>query len=354
MAIAAGASQKAQSSSTASLTTAAITTQVSGSSFLVFPVYVTGNLAASTPITDSKGNTYTAIGTEVTNGGLGVSMRPYLCTNGTGGASHTFSMANTSTSVAAMAVLEITGGLTASLLDQYVASVVSSGPPFNQPVTTSAQADELVVAFGVSNSSSATVNYTVGGSFSKQQEQTDGATVVSLCLATRVVSATGAYDPAWNPSAGTTVTAITLSLKAAAGGSTSITPTTGALSFTGQTPTVTNSGGATNTSRTPTAGALTFTGQQPVLTLTVASPGVGSMTFTGQAPSLLTNNIRVPGVGSLSFTGAAPSVANSGGSRSIAPGTGSLSLAGFFPTVANSGVVNSYSGIGWTRRRRRH
>jgi hypothetical protein len=238
MAIAVGASQKAQSASTAALTTVAITTAASGSSFLVFPVYVTGNLAASTPITDSKGNTYTAIGTEITNGGIGISCRPYLCTNGTGGAGHTFTMANAGTSIASMMAVEITGGLTASLLDQYVASVVSSGPPYNQPVTTSAQADELVLALGISNSSAATVNYTVGGSFTKQQEQTDGATVVSMCLASRVVSATGSYDPAWNPSAGTTVTAITLSLKAAAaGGSTATaTPGVGAVNTSGLTP----------------------------------------------------------------------------------------------------------------------
>jgi hypothetical protein len=341
MAIAAGQSVKAQSGSTVTLTSGAVTTTGSGSSFLIFPVYVTGNLAS---VSDSKGNTYTPIGTELTNGGLGVSVRPYLCTNGTGGAGHTFSMTNSGTSVASLYALEITGGVTASLLDQFVASVVSSGPPFDQGVTTSAQADELIVALGLSNSSSATVNYTVGGSFSKQQEQTDGATVVSGCLATRVVSATGTYNPAWNPSAGTTVTAITLSLKAATGGSASITPTTGALAFTGQAPTVTNSGNGSVT-RTPTAGSLGFTGQQPVLTLTVASPGVGSMAFTGQAPSLLTNNIRVPTAGSLGFTGRSPSVATSGGSQSIVPGVGSLTFSGSAPTTANSGQTGSDSGV---------
>jgi hypothetical protein len=221
MTIAVGQSVKAQSASTVTLTSSSVTTTASGSSFIIFPLYVTGNLSS---VSDSKSNSYSAIGTEQTDGGVGLSCRPYLCINGTGGASHTFSMTNSGTSVAAFAACEITGGVTASLLDQIAGSLVSSGPPFNQPITTVAQANELILAFGMSNSSSATVNYTVGGGFTKQQEQTDGATVISLCLASLVVSSIGTVNPAWSPSAGTTVLSFTLSLKdlvAGGGGSTS-------------------------------------------------------------------------------------------------------------------------------------
>ena len=67
-------------------TTAAVTTQASGSVFYV-GVVVKQTTGSAPAITDSKSNTYTPIGTGITDTGSCTQYRYY--SNGTGGASHT-------------------------------------------------------------------------------------------------------------------------------------------------------------------------------------------------------------------------------------------------------------------------
>src|SRR3954469_13320890 len=87
MTIAVGA--HAVASASANSQTSGITTQVSGSSFLAVSVWDTPG--SFTSYTDSKSNSYSnifAAAGPIFFGGV-LKMRMDLCTNGTGGASHT-------------------------------------------------------------------------------------------------------------------------------------------------------------------------------------------------------------------------------------------------------------------------
>jgi hypothetical protein len=217
MPISIGQSVVAQSGSIATLTTASRNTQAAGSTFIAIPLFVTGNLSAA-PV-DNKSNIYGTFSPIVNNGGVGVSAQGYMSANGAGGTGHTWSMTNSGTSVAQLWIVEVLGATILPVDQTPAGSVNSSGPPYSFPVTTAAQPNEIVIAYGFSNSSSATVNYSVDGTFTKVLEVTDGATVISGCVASRVVSALGTYDALFNPSAGTTVTGFAFSLKEASAGS---------------------------------------------------------------------------------------------------------------------------------------
>lgn len=92
------------------------------------------------------------------------------------------------------------------------------------------------------------------------------------------------------------------------------------------------------TSIATNVGALTLTGQAPsVVVGTVLTPAVGSLTITGLAPSVVIGTVVTPGVGALTLTGVAPSLGSG-----IAAGVGSLTLSGFAP-VLNTSIA---AGVG--------
>ena len=76
-----------------SVTSAAVNTSVSGSSFLVYVVVKSPVLGGPYTITDNKGNVYTQVGSPV-NDGTVFSILRYLCTNGAGGSGHTVTVTN--------------------------------------------------------------------------------------------------------------------------------------------------------------------------------------------------------------------------------------------------------------------
>lgn len=127
-------------------------------------------------------------------------------------------------------------------------------------------------------------------------------------------------------------------------------PVAGALSLTGIAPVI-NSGGSS--SITPATGSLTFAGVAPSLTLGVPAPPTGALALTGIAPTVTLGDMRVSTVGALALTGFAPVVTQQfnripltgtltltgnqpaplGGNTSITPGTGSLTLTGIAPSA---------------------
>lgn len=192
----------------ASATTNAVTTQASGSTFVVDVVFDASTTVSS--ITDSKSNTYMQQGTTQTNSSLGMKSARYICVNGTGGASHTW----TATCSGAGAVpsvfgTEIKGGLTSGIVDVHVQGNDESSP-FGVASGTLAQANEYVLSFFASFSSAPpTCSHSVtGDGFTLIQQTTDFGTSWVGAVGGVKVSATTSVTPQWtetNTAAGTSV-----------------------------------------------------------------------------------------------------------------------------------------------------
>lgn len=193
------------------LNSAAQTTQASGSSFAVFCI---GPSPVTFTPSDSKVNAYTLQGTQQNNTSDGTAIALYLAQNGVGGSGHTFGMDMSVHAGVTWFAAEITGGATSGILDQFYGNWGTLGDPMPGPVTTTS-ANELILAMFQNNGTTATA-LTPGAGF--------GAVITNLSagniLASRVVSATGTYDPSitFAPSGGRTQI-ITASFIAASSGS---------------------------------------------------------------------------------------------------------------------------------------
>ena len=167
------------------------------------------------------------------------------------------------------------------------------------------------------------------------------------------------------------------SITALAGGGVSVTPGSGALTLTGQAPSISasqnhyviaGSGALTLTGYAPQAlvnyivrpgaGALTITGRAPTVSITANTtfqPGSGALSLTGFAPSVVktTNNWVQPGSAVLTLTGYAPSITITAQSPVVVPGSAALILSAFAPIVVNSGQVAAQFGGGKRAKRRK-
>jgi hypothetical protein len=174
---------------TTPVTTSAVTTQASGSIFIIGSVFQDTFVSA----TDSKGNTYTQIGTQVLvdtpNTGNG---RVYYDENATGGASHTFSCAYSASGAHTVVAAEITGAALSGALDVSSGARVTSSP-FTAAVTPTA-GNRLLVAvwFGASSSNPATHNWSAQGfTLLTGADETDGSTTGTASIAWKSVAADG-------------------------------------------------------------------------------------------------------------------------------------------------------------------
>jgi hypothetical protein len=204
-------------SGTSSVTTAAVTTQAAGSSFIVFTVnYGDDNVLS---VADNKGNpNYTRIGVELDNTGDGFYVGAWVCENCVGGASHQVTLTVDLTTLAAVYFVEITGGVTSGLVD-VSNSAVDSATPFTAAVAPTA-GNRLLLSFITGNSGSGTVTYNgTSQSFTSVDAETNGNTGLTGQLAQRSVTANGAtlYQPNFTASAGNRASVFTIALKEAAG-----------------------------------------------------------------------------------------------------------------------------------------
>jgi len=104
-------------------------------------------------------------------------------------------------------------------------------------------------------------------------------------------------------------------------------PTAGALAFTGDAPTVQESG-SSNSNITPTAGGLTLTGGSSPQAWT-ATPAVGALAITGATSNLIVDTQLTPAAGSLAFTGnTATTITDS----RLTPVVGALAFTGYSAT----------------------
>jgi hypothetical protein len=171
-------------------TTSGVTTAASGSLFLVGCSCPNG-ATLSTP-TDSKSNTYNPVTTETDF--FGRNHRVWQATNGTGGASHTFTC-NCSSGATDCFVIEFTNAATASAIDtQNTASDSSS--PYTVSGTTS-NANDGLASFMWHDASSGTCSHSESSGFTVQDQITNSTTDWPGASATRIVSSTSTYTPSW-------------------------------------------------------------------------------------------------------------------------------------------------------------
>lgn len=95
----------ARSSGSAASVVTAATTTTNGNSFIVIVGSSNASLISASPVSDSKGNTWTSA--NATGGGTQPGVSMFYVRNGTGGASHTFTFTPSSSAFIWIVVLEI-------------------------------------------------------------------------------------------------------------------------------------------------------------------------------------------------------------------------------------------------------
>lgn len=138
--------------SVASVTTTAMTTQ-SGDLFVAIVTCFT-NKIGTTPLSDSKGNTWVqaVASTGTTNGFTAM----YYVANGTGGAGHTFTFTPTAADFIAISVIEISGAALSSVLSQTNGAVANSTTHTTGSITAGATDEVFIGGGAVSQSAEGT------------------------------------------------------------------------------------------------------------------------------------------------------------------------------------------------------
>lgn len=99
--------------------------------------------------------------------------------------------------------------------------------------------------------------------------------------------------------------------------------------------------GTVTTELSPATGTLTLTGQTPTLATTAnvfLTAATAALTFTGQTPTVLVDENLEPATAALTLSGQTPT-ADVAAHVSLAPATGALDLTGYAPTVAATANV---------------
>jgi hypothetical protein len=171
------------------LTTAAVTSQPSGSTFVVFVGYHQPG-----SVTDSKGNTYTAVGAPITfSSEAGSYFAAFVCVSCTGGGGHTFSFNKAAGDFADEATLMAVEALGGPAVDAFIASDSFANPIAAGPLTTTHAGDVLVLA-ALGNSFSSPDNYTPSAGFTLLDQDTNGTNSMAGADAIEVAGVAGAYS----------------------------------------------------------------------------------------------------------------------------------------------------------------
>lgn len=193
MALSVGVS--AVTSNATSATTGSVTTTTGSGLELI----VTGTGTTAPTVSDSNGNTWTQIGAREEIYTFPSSIWHYKNESGTRGAGHTFTAAGTDVSIL---VVEILG--TNPVVDVEAAGTDGTSP-FQSATVTPTVADFLLVASLGVNSGTNPSSFTAGGSFTLQQEATNGNLYWPGAVGTRIVTGgSGSYQSSWTNSDGAT------------------------------------------------------------------------------------------------------------------------------------------------------
>lgn len=174
----------ANTTSASPATTAGITTTVGN----LIVVSLTGSVTGTFSMSDSKGNTWTQIGTSISATPVFTAMFYSVLT--VAGSAHTFSGADSgSLPTLALAIQEYSG-VTSTPFDQTAQASGSGGTASSGNTPTTTQALELVVG-AMGNFSSLPI---AGTGYSNAIAKQDGASSNTTSLESKLVSATGAYS----------------------------------------------------------------------------------------------------------------------------------------------------------------
>jgi len=176
------------------MSTAAVTTQSTGSTFVVF--VGTGILGADAfqSLTDSMGNAYSEIGVAQPYASDQGALRAFYCSNCLGGAGHTFSLHKVSSLSDWEAVLFVVEVLGAPALDTFAEANLSSLAA-GLTVATAASGD-MLLACVLAASYSSPDRYTPSAGFTLLDDQTNGSDSLGGADAWELAGAPGPYTGA--------------------------------------------------------------------------------------------------------------------------------------------------------------
>lgn len=140
-------------------------------------------------VSDSKGNTYTRVGSVSGN-----SQDIYISQNGTGGTSHTLTVTwNTGTADPVVIFVEVTGVLAASYDLASMTQVANTTSPYVGTTNTLAQANSIVL-FLAANGDDGSNDYTPSNGFTLIEQEADAALFWTGGVSYKVVSSTTAVS----------------------------------------------------------------------------------------------------------------------------------------------------------------
>lgn len=369
MSIAIGAHATAANAgpSATSVTTTGVTT--TGGAGTVFVAAIGAFNGAPSSLTDSKGNTYTQVGsTQASSADANLRLAIYECIGGTGGASHTFTGHTGSGAVISIWVVEVTGVSTASPRDQAPAISDDTASPYTSGTANTTQANEALISFASTFSSSGTETLTWGNSFTGLDAQTNANADITGGSATRLVTATGAYSSSFTSAgAGTAAALVGLVtyMEASAGATYTLTASSGSFAITGfggsvnlqyqltadvgtyaitgNAANLVYSGAGATYTLTAAAGVFTITGSSANLVQEwVMAAATGTFTITGNSAGLVQGWVLPASAGSFFVTGRAATLVYSGAPVQLAlswptttswPSTGALPSGTVWPTT---------------------
>jgi hypothetical protein len=178
---------------TSPMTTKGITTQQSGSSFVVCASIDTDYaVTVGISISDNMGNTYRQVGSNVLYASEQGTTSMYVCNNCAGGPNHTFSMKKQEGFTdyeSTIFAIEVQGATT---VDDYVQTNAESSPLTAGSVKTTKAGDALVMcAFAASYS--APDDYTPSAGYTLLDQQTFGTVAMAGASAAALAKAPGSY-----------------------------------------------------------------------------------------------------------------------------------------------------------------
>lgn len=187
------------------VTTGSVTTTTGSTVFIC--AAVNAATFGATPVSDSKGNTWTLVGTALSigTGPPDTETRIYSSTLATAGSAHTFTATPASGGFTMIAVQEVLGtGASPTIVS---ARQTDAATPFTSP-TVSPSTRSVILGFIVTDAPSGTEVDTWGGSFvsgDKSEEVGNADTGVTGSIAAKVESASGTFNSSVTV-AGVTVT----------------------------------------------------------------------------------------------------------------------------------------------------
>lgn len=322
-------------------TTAAITTVASGLTIVVGVAWEGGTSPA---VTDSKGNTYTLLGTA--QGGYShygaARTAVFVAYNAVGGSGHTVTFSASGSIYATITALAMSGLQTSSTIDGSIVQTIDAASPFTANITTT-NANDVLVLFAGAGGSTANETLTESTGFTKHVEEINGGSYWCASMHTREVGSAGTYTPSLTTGGNTAESmlhVVAFKVDAGSGGS----PVTASLAGAGMAA-ATGSLGKTRSSA--------LTGVSATAARGSLSPSVaGSAGLSGQGMSASTGAIGAGNTKALTGSAAtlqtgsltrALSRALVGQSLTTTAGTvGTSTAAGTVPTLGASTVKWNY------------